>query len=202
MSSVKKRIKSIPTIKISQLDDKAIKDIWVLNTTNPKGVIALEVKNRADGSPTLVSIPPTWVPICLTDQVPKQMLCDSPKFRAIISGNYVKLLDPTAVQSVLDDPEVAEEINAIRNKTADYFKETLPDNLMVQAPTVSVVVYDVLAKEADGSLSENDAKEILNNLNSKEEELSNEDIEHLMKNSTLAKVKKWAADTLAEREEV
>src|ERR1035437_9004494 len=104
--SVKKRIKLLPQIKISQLDDKAIKEVWVLNETKPRGVIALEVKNRADGSATLVSIPPTWVPICLTDQVPKQMLVDSPKFRSIISGHHIKLLDPTAVQEILKDEDV------------------------------------------------------------------------------------------------
>jgi hypothetical protein len=197
MSSVKKKIKALATIRISQLDDKNIKEVWVLNMTNPKGEIALEVKNRADGSATLVSIPPTWVPVCLTDQVPKTMLVDSPKFRSIISGGHIKLLDPVGVTEILKDEEVAAEIDAIRNKTADYYKETLPDAVRIEK-TVSVVVLDMLIREADGSLTETEAKDILNN---REDELSTDDLEHLIKNSSLPKVKKWAADTLADRTE-
>jgi hypothetical protein len=195
MSSVKKKIKGLPTMRISQLEDKKMTEVWVLNETKPKGLIALEVKNRADGSATLVSIPPTWVPICLTDQVPKTMLVDSPKFRAILAGGYIKLLDPNAVAEIMKDSEVQEEIDSIRNKTADYQKETLPESLQVEN-TVSIVVLDLMMREADGSLTEVEAKDILNN---REDELSDEDLEHLIKNSSLAKVKKWAADTLADR---
>jgi hypothetical protein len=195
MSSAKKKIKGLATIRISQLEDKKITEVWVLNETKPKGLIALEVKNRADGSATLVSIPPTWVPICLTDQVPKTMLVDSPKFRAILAGGYIKLLDPNAVTEILLDKDVQEEIDSIRNKTADYFKETLPENLQVEN-TVSVVVLDLLVREGDGSITEAEAKDILNN---REEELTDADLEHLMKSSNSAKVKKWASDTLAER---
>jgi hypothetical protein len=194
MSSVKKKIRALPTIRLSQLDDKTIKEVWVLNETKPRGLIALEVKNRADGSATLVSIAPTWVPICLTDQVPKVMLVDSPKFRAIISGGYIKLLDPASVAKILEDSEVQEEIESIRNRTADYLKETLPDS--VQAEAVSIVVLDILSREADESLTEAEAKDILNN---REDELTDNDLEHLIKNSNLAKVKKWSADTLADR---
>ena len=197
MSSVKKKIKGLPTIRISALDDKNVKEVWVLNETKPKGLIALEVKNRSDGSPTLVAIPPTWVPICLTDQVPKLMLVESPKFRSILSGGYIKLLDPKSVQDILADPEVAEEILAIRNKTSDFYKENLPAALEV-SDAISVVALDILQRETDGTLSETEAKDILN---TKEEELSDADLEHLMKTSNLPKVKKWAADTLAEREE-
>jgi hypothetical protein len=205
MSSVKKKIKALPTIRISQLEDKAIKEVWILNetggkhtaVTGPKGDIALEVKNKADGSATLVSIPPTWVPICLTDQVPKQMLADSPKFRAILAGGYIKLLDPNAVQELLKDAEVQAEINAIRNKTADYFHETVPESLVAEN-TTSVVVLDLLMRETEGTLTESQAKDILN---TREEELSNADLEHLIKNSSLVKVKKWAADVLADRNE-
>jgi hypothetical protein len=196
MSSVKKKIKALPLIRISALDDKNIKEVWVLNETKPKGVIALEVKNRADGSATVVAIHPTWVPICLTDQVPKQMLVDSPKFRSIISGGFIKLLDPKGVAEILDDPDVAEEISKIRDKTADFYKETMPTQLEM-SDSVSVVVLDLMSRESNNSIPENEAREILNN---REEELSDTDLEYLIKNSSLAKVKKWAADTLADRE--
>ena len=194
MSSVKKKIKGLPQIRISQLEDKSLKEVWILNETKPKGEIALEVKNRADGSATLVSIPPTWIPVCLTDQVPKQMLIDSPKFRAIISGGHIKLLDPAAVADILKDPEVAEEVDAIRSKTAEYYKETLPDE--IKSESISVVVLDILAREASNAITEGEAKDILNN---REEELSDEDLEHLLKNSNQVKVKNWASATLADR---
>jgi len=195
MSSVKKKISRLAELRISQLEDKNVKEVWVLNCTKPKGVIALEVKNRADGSPTVITIPPTWVPVNLTDQVPKVMLIDSPRFRAIISGGHVKLLDPAGVAEVLLDPEVAEEVNAIRNKTAEFFQESIPDE--AKAETVHVAILDILSREASNSITENEAKDVLNN---REEELTDEDIEYLLKNSNQAKVKKWATDTLADRQ--
>jgi hypothetical protein len=203
MSLAKKKIKGLPTIKISQLDDKNIKEVWILNVTGnknvavkgPKGVIALDVKNRSDGSSTLVEIPPTWVPICLTDQVPKQMLSDSPKFRSILSGGYIKLLDPDAVHQLMQDPEVQEEINSIRNKTASFFKENLEDGNPIAEKTAGVVL-EIIARESDGTMTEAEARDILN---TREEELTNADLDYLIKSSTLAR--KWAADVLAEREE-
>jgi hypothetical protein len=123
------------------------------------------------------------------------MLVDSPKFRSILSGGHIRLLDPDAVTTILEDPEVMEEINSIRNKTAEFYKETMPEALLAEN-TISVVILDLLIREADGSLSEAEAKDILNN---REEELTDADLEHLVKNSTLAKVKKWSADTLADR---
>jgi hypothetical protein len=205
MSSVKKKIKALPTIRISQLDDKGIKEVWILNetgnkntaVTGPKGNIVLEVKNRADGSPTVVTIPPTWVPICLTDQVPKQMLVESPRFRAILSGGYIKLLDPKGVDEILKDPEVRAEIESIRNRTADYYKETLPESIQAE-DTTSVVVLDILQREIEGSITESQAKDILN---TREDELTEVDLEKLTKDSSLPKVKKWAADVLMDRRE-
>ena len=198
MSSIKKRIAGLAEIRISQLEDKNIKEIWILNKTNVsmnlKGDIALEVKNRADGSPTVVKIPPTWVPVCLTDQVPKQMIMDSPTFRTIVSGGHIKILDPAGVIEILKDPEVAEEINAIRNKTADYYKETVPD--AVKAQEISALAQDIISRELNGLITEAASRDLLNN---REDDLTDEDIEYLLKNSTFAKVRKWATDTLEER---
>jgi hypothetical protein len=195
MISAKKAIKGLASLKVSSLEDKSLKEIWVINETKPKGIIILDIKNKMDGSPTLVTIPPTWIPICLTDQIPKSMLTDSPKFRSILSLGHIKLLDPKGVHEIIAIPEIAEEITAIKNKTSEMFKEQLPEAIKTEA--ISVIVLDILSREESKTITESEAKDILNN---KEDELSNEDLEHLINNSNMAKVKKWAAEMITDRD--
>jgi hypothetical protein len=194
MSSIKKKIKSLPLLRISQLEDKSIKEVWILNETSPKGDIILDVKNKADGSTSLVKIPPTWIPVCLTDQVPKSMISESPKFRSILSSGHIKLLDPKGVHELLQDDEIRAEFEEVRSKTMESYKETFPDEL--KTDSVSAVILDILAREASSSITENEAKDILN---TKEDDLTDDDIEYLLKNTGLSKVKKWATDALADR---
>lgn len=194
MSSAKKKIKRIKTLNISELESKSIKEVWISNETDqPKGLIALEVKNTADGSPTVVNIPSTWVPICLTDQVPKKMLLDSPKFRAIISGGYIKLLDPASVKKALEDPEVNAEVLSAKEKTKTVNAPPLEDPLKEE---VAIIVQDILGREKSGTITESEAKDILN---LQEDNLTDGDLEHIIKNSRMSKIKKWASDALADR---
>jgi len=195
MSSVKAKIKGLASLRLSQLEDKSVKEIWVLNQTNPKGEIILEVKARGDNDSTVVKIPMTWVPVCLTDQVPKPMLIESPKFRSLVSNQHIRVVDPKSLDEIMVDPDVAEEIEAVRSKNNGNYVEVLPD--AVKAESISVFVLDLLSREETNSITEAEAKDILNN---KEDELSDEDLEHLIKSSKSAKIKKWASDALADRE--
>jgi hypothetical protein len=194
--SVKKKIKAIPTIKISTLEDKSIKEVWVLNATVPRGDIDLEVRSRTDNSKSLATIPPTWVPICLTDQVPKSMLIDSPEFRRIITAGHIKLLDSKCVAEVMADPEVAREVLAVRNKTSEHYQENVPAADVER--NISGIVLELLARENDETspITEAESREILN---VREEELTIGDLEYLIKNSKHPKVCKWSADTLTEK---
>jgi len=195
--TAKKLIKGIKILRVSELESKEIKEIWVLNNTNPKGEIALSVKNRADGAPSLVTIPPTWVPVCLTEQVPKGMLIESPEFRRLAASQGVLLLEPKGVQTIMDHPDITREVQEIKRRATGEAVEEVPAEL-AREQTQSVLILDILSRETNNEIQEQEALDILN---SQEDSLTNADLEHLVKNSSFQKVKKWASEAIQDREE-
>lgn len=195
--SPKKVLKSLVELKISQLEDKKVKEVWVLNTTNPKGEIALAVRNRNGGDPTLVTIPATWAPVCLTEQVPKEMLLGAPAFRKTVTTGALRLVTAESVAEILSNSEVAREIAAAKKRSPSDL-ESLPSEVESIKESANPLVLDLVGRELKDEIEEQAVLDILFN---QEESLVKEDLEYLIQNSKFQKVKRWAAETLQEKED-
>ena len=55
--------------------------LYVLNNSDPRSAILLSVSNKDD---TIVTIAPTWIPIDLVNQCPREELLRSPNFRRMV----------------------------------------------------------------------------------------------------------------------
>ena len=194
-ASAKKRIKELKTLRVADLEDKSVREVWAMNNTKPKGEIALGVKSPADGSVTLVIIPATWIPVCLTEQVPKQMLLNSPDFRKLVSSGGITVVESKGVLELLNDEDIRREAHAILNRNKSD---------AIDAPTElpkenhSMLVLDIVAREINNEITEQGSLDILY---TQEDSLTNDDLEYLVKNSSFQKVKTWAAETLTARGE-
>jgi hypothetical protein len=194
-ASAKKLIRELKTLRVADLEDKSVREVWCLNNTKPKGEIALGVKSQ-DGSVTLVTIAATWIPICLTEQVPKQMLLGSPDFRKLVSTGGITIVEPKMVLDLLGNPDIKRESLAIINRNKSDAIADAPTELPKE--NYSMLVLDIVARETNNEITEQGSLDILY---TQEDSLTNDDLEYLVKNSAFQKVKTWAAETLTARGE-
>jgi hypothetical protein len=194
--SAKKQIKGFKNLRVAELEDKKISEVWCLNNTKPRGEIALTVKSPSDGSRTLVTIPATWVPVCLTEQVPKNMLLNSPEFRRLVASGGILLVLAADVDSILGDADVSREMRNLSSKSHNADESAMVPTTYKE--NINILVLDLISREKNNEIQENEAYDILLK---QEDSLQREDFEYLIKNSTFAKIKKWAATTLTELDE-
>lgn len=194
--NAKKQIKSFKNLRVAELEDKKVTEVWCLNNTKPRGEIALGVKSPADGSPTLVTIPATWVPVCLTEQVPKAMLLNSPEFRRLVASSGILLVAAADVETIFDDEDVRREMHNLANRSNNTEEVAQPP--AIHRENTNILVLDLISREKNNEINEGEEYDILLK---QEESLSRDDLEYLVKNSMFAKTKKWASAAIADRDE-
>lgn len=105
-------------ITIAQVETEATNlPIWALNGS-------AEVREIADvliGIPKLngskvdtLRVPATWLPVCLTEQIPRAQLLASAEFRQSVSSGILILIDPAYAQEVLEQDGAVEEQARLR----------------------------------------------------------------------------------------
>jgi hypothetical protein len=196
--SPKKILKDLVDLKLAMLEDKSVREVWVVNNTNPKGEIALAVRNQSGGDPTLVTIPATWAPVCLTDQVPKSMLLNTPHFRKVINGGNLRLVTPESVAKIMSNPDVIREVAAAKTRTSTDLESLSTSEAETVRDTANPLVLDLIGREARNEIEEQAVLDILFN---QEEILTKDDLEYLIQHSKFQKVKRWAAETITDKEE-
>jgi len=106
-------------MSINELEREPIGPIWVRNTSGPKtggrGVVCLLVQYQ-DRS-VAVAVPMTWVPVNLTEQLPKAALLQSAEFRRALRNGQLELLDDSEAEGELRRPGAAEESQRIARFT-------------------------------------------------------------------------------------
>lgn len=101
-------------------------EIWVLNRTSetePKpGTVIFTVK--VDGDETAVTVPSTWIPINLTDQVPADILAAAPNFRKVVNSGRLTIHVSEDCVKFMNDQDARRELSRI-NETSQQIQNVV-----------------------------------------------------------------------------
>ena len=209
-------IRDAGSLSISELEmDKGHMEVWALNiaaSTHGKNSQVLVAVKTANGKSTPVTIPDTWIPVCLTTQVDKASLIGAGEFRAALAGNQhhgplLRIIDSKVAHQILQFPEAQKETARISRTRADQRQAQRenpsaivaePQNLAdgkrrKSAPVASGMVIGMTLNHKNDQLEED---QFLNTLKANSKTLKKIDLEYLTANSSSSRVKKWAAKRL------
>ena len=65
--------------------------IYVLNNTEPRGVLICTINDPSSGKPRKLEFPKTWIPFCLTDMLPRNVISNSLELRQYINNGLLTL---------------------------------------------------------------------------------------------------------------
>ena len=178
------------------LDDN--KPIYVLNNSNPRGILVISLVHPTTGNVTPIKIPVTWVPICVTDHVPPEQLRDSLDFRGYLRKGIIKLVDPDKAEKILASKEAKEELERInKSEFADRFDVSVKAMGSNDASSeINPKVMDIVLRLESQDITANDA---LNQLKSIYTTLSKQDLAYIAQNATES-IAKWAERMLTKSE--
>ena len=179
-----------PSINLYQLLDEK-KPIYVYNSSNnPRGIVTVIVF-RPNGSPFVIPIKKTWIPICMTDYCTHEALRNSDDFRKNLTQGLIQLVDQEEAEKILSEEDAQEELIRLNLSQYGSYDGTPPkSNLQVfsdqasQVDQVKITVKEILLR--DVSLSEK-----YHLLRSSEDSLNADDYKYIVANSS-GKVLEWA----------
>jgi len=187
--------------------NELIKDgepLYLKNNSKPKGDVSIVVF-RPDSSSMLVVIPKTWIPICVTDQVPAELLKSSIDLRKFIRNRLLIPVNREEAENVLKGEDAQEELRRLYvSKYAEWetAAQGIPGSTEFRKPSMVEGNIDTLVRKAhDGDKVSIQIKEVLSRqvddnekyqlLRADEEDFQLEDYEYLATNGE-GKVKEWA----------
>jgi len=181
---------------------EAGKPVYVLNMSKPKGDVSVTVF-RPDGSPMLVIVPKTWIPVCVSDQVQPKFLRDSSDFRKSIMSGMLFPIHPDQAEEFMQDPDAQEERKRLHaSKYAELSTTTKGEfalrkedevgtfvDQLEKVDNIKIVVRDIVGR------SDISDQEKYSMLRADEDTLTKDDLEFIVANG-LGRMKEWAASKL------
>ena len=183
-------------LSIHDIEKHQYGPVWALNQTTgaDKGNVTFTVpKANGNGSDT-VSVPLTFIPLDLTEQVTKDQLFKSSDFRRAVALGYLVLINDTEAQKLLEIPGAAmEKARLVREQRVSAVEEQskamgmispTKDGLVGEGgilPAVELIMVDAVDK---------DQVEIINSLRSMESEMDAKDFEYVKSQATILKYAK------------
>lgn len=99
---------------------QASKAVWLQNTSNEiheiRSILFINAKDKA-GASHHANFPDSFLPICITEAIPPEVLLECKDFWAYINAGYLKLLSSNAAKAILESPEAEEEMERLRLRT-------------------------------------------------------------------------------------
>lgn len=79
---------------LSMFDDlfRAGKKIYVINNTEPKGLLSTTINDPISGKAIKLEFPRTWIPFCLTSMLPRNVLEHNIELRRTLQKNTLKII--------------------------------------------------------------------------------------------------------------
>ena len=108
------KLKTLPVTHLEHLV-RSGKPVYVVNTSSlnsgDKGTI---VVNFVDGTRRYVfKMPPTYIPMAVTDSIPSSKLIDSPDFKQCLLKGMLTLVEPNSAENYLSTPDAQEEYESL-----------------------------------------------------------------------------------------
>ena len=181
--------------------------VYVLNKSKPKGDILITFVEPGTGKNFVATIPKTWIPIAISDNVPLSVLDSSIDFRSYLKSRMLTLIPRQEAEKLLESNDAKDELERIytskytedakkkQKKHIEDDKRSEDDEVDIQdfIKTENLLVKDILERNQT-----NKASVTLNELRSIEEELTQNDLEYVVKKAE-GKVRSWAEKALKDR---
>lgn len=176
--------------------------VFVLNRSKPKGNILITFIHPGDGSSFNIKISKTWIPIAVSDTVPLKVIADSIDFRSFLNSRMLSLIPREEAEKILKTSDALEEFERLNtkkhtdnedNEDTEYNENNKnnKDNINKIISDENLIVKDILERNVDNKVSLT-----INELKSVEEELTENDIIYIIKN-TEGKIRNWAEKNLS-----
>jgi hypothetical protein len=208
-------------LTVSQLEKlvEAGKPVYILNTSSlndgSKGTIVVNfyVGNRR----VFFKMPPTFIPMCVTDSVPPNILLESMDFRQTLMKGMLTLVDPDQAEDYLATPEAQDEYEAlvlsehsvrakglnVEQEVAKRVKIHSTNDSESAGPVQDVSAVDTVSNKVRGIveslLSDSlTVEQALTELRRHQSALTPVDISYVLANTTDAKLTAWARKAITE----
>jgi len=189
------KIKQFISIGESEKDESS--SVWVLNSSDPKGNINFSVSDGMGGQ-VVIHLPVTWIPMDLTTQATKATILASPRFRNLLAQKMIQLVSAQYAESVMTQSTAISEARRVYNRT---MHQEL-DNSNMPSAAQSIVAEgmgDVSGFAMNIAHSDSlDEDSALIALRGQESVLTKADMQFIAQNSSLARVKEYAAQRVTQ----
>ena len=200
-------LKKFTPLTLSQLEKEDSSSVYVINNTNPRGMIHISANDGA-GNALAITIPITNIPVDLTTQATKQTLMNSPRFRSLIMQRALLVMGASDAEGELQREDMREEINRVYNVisggaglTQEVFSAQVvgaeqsledPNSPSNVSPFAMTLAHN---EEAEGS---QEGENLVFQMRSRPGELTLGDFEYIAQHSKFTRVKNYAAEQAAE----
>lgn len=205
-----RKLKTLPASHLERLV-RENKPVYVINSSAlPSGDKGMVIVNFFDGNRReFFKMPPTFIPMAITDSITPESLLKSNDFRQCLLKGMLTLIEPTSAEAFLSTSEAQEEyeslvlsehsakaqnldINRRTKRTAVHHSSNEgygPVQDVSAVDTVSNKVRGLIESLIAGSLN---SKEVLTQLRRHQSALNAVDFSYVIANTSDQELKKWA----------
>jgi len=145
------------TVTISQLEQGNLTDpIWAVNNSvaskaRQQGEVHIGIPKTNGTKLDDLFLPMTWLPICLTDQIPRKQLLDSSEFRDAVNSKVLQLITEEHAKLLLSQDGADEEAERLDERKRQIEEATAART--IQDSGAEIVSMQELADRAKGGAS-------------------------------------------------
>jgi len=194
------------------------KSVYVMNTSVlPSGDKGLIVINFQIGTRReFFKMPPTFIPVAVTDSIPPKLLSESKDFRQSLVKGMLTLVDPDEAERYLNTPEALEEYESLMlsehsmrgqgvtssNITPGRPQVVQQDNLS-SGPDQSLDAVDTVSNKVRGLVEslrsgDKDAKQVKMEIRRHQEAMTPVDLSYVIANTSDSDLVSFAQEALAQ----
>ena len=211
------RLKTLPASQLDRLirENQAV---YIINTSSlPSGDKGMVIVNFFDGNRReFFKMPPTFIPMAITDSVPSRQLGDSKDFRQCLLKGMLTLVEPQSAELFLASEEAQDEYEALvlaeHSAAAQGININKPVSQRARVahysgeggagPMQDISAIDTVSNKVRGlveSLIANtlNPKEVLVQLRRHQSALQSVDFSYILANTTNPDLKQWAKACLS-----
>ena len=212
------RLKTLPASHLDRLI-RENQSVYIINTSNlPSGDKGTVIVNFFDGTRReYFKMPPTFIPMSITDSIPSRQLGDSKDFRQCLLKGMLTLVEPASAEAFLTTNEAQDEYEALVLAEHSAAAQGVNINRTVSTQRTRVAHYsgeggsgpiqdfsaiDTVSNKVRGlmeSLMANtlNAKEVLVQLRRHQSALQPVDFSYILANTNSPDLKQWAKGCLS-----
>jgi len=189
------------------------KPIYVLNNTEPKGLLSTTVNDPISGKTLKLEFPRTWIPFCLTSMLPRNVLEHNIDLRRTLQKSVLKVISEEQALAILNSERGRAEYSRLMESEFTAGSRLNSDRKQQLVSAVATAQQDVLSNtnvsqemlelhpkmkawEQRFVVGELNAKSLANELEIHRGELGKDDLHFLLAGQFPTEVKDLASDVL------